>query len=123
MSEIDLIKGKIAETEAKIKKAETKLEQLEESEENEATIKKWEERRDRLEALLTEQQKKENLLLASQGKTSIICSHSSFFALFLSFPVYYHPVFCLSFQLLSLHIALSNPIPSTFMIHMMPHNV
>jgi hypothetical protein len=36
----------------------------------------------------------QNILLASQGK----------------------------FQRLSLHIALSNPIPSTFMIHMMFHN-
>lgn len=47
-----------------------------------------------LQNTLTEQQRKENLLLASQGE----------------------------FQLLTLHIALSNPIPSTFMIHMMNHH-
>jgi len=51
-------------------------------------------RRDRLEALLVEQQKKENILLASQGK----------------------------FQLLSLLFAQSNPPFSTFVIHLMTNN-
>jgi hypothetical protein len=76
MSEIDLIKGKIEATEAKLKKSEIKLEQLEQAEEKDAVeIKKWEDRRNRLEDLLTkqtdllaEQQRKENLLLAKQGK-------------------------------------------------------
>jgi septal ring factor EnvC (AmiA/AmiB activator) len=69
MSELDLIKSKIVDTEAKLKKAEAKLEQLEGSEvKNELEIKKWEGRTERLATLLIAQQNEENLILANQGK-------------------------------------------------------
>jgi hypothetical protein len=66
---------------------------------NEVRLNQAEDEKDRemilvLNARLTELQKKKNILLASKGE----------------------------FQLLSLHIALLNSIPSTFMIHMMTDN-
>lgn len=95
MSGIDEIKADIVDTNAKLKKAETKLEQLEEAEQkNETKIQQCREDVRDLRNLLIEQLRKENLLLANQGE----------------------------FQLLSLHIDRSNPIPSTCMIHMMTHN-
>jgi chromosome segregation ATPase len=92
MSGIDEIRADIVDTNAKLKKAETKLEQLEEAEQKDETkIQQCREDVLDLRNLLIEQQRKENLLLASQGE----------------------------FQLLSLHISRSNPIPSTYM---MTHN-
>ena len=44
---------------------------------------------EKAERLLEEEEENER----KQGKKGIICFHSSFFALFLSFPVYYHLVF------------------------------
>ncbi len=104
MSEIDLIKGKIADTEAKLKKAETKLDQLEEAEEkDEVKIQQCREDVRDLRNLQTEQQKEKNLLLANQGKkrssNSIHCS-SPCFCLFLSIVIlYFHMLSNLCFFL------------------------
>ena len=57
MSELDKIKSKIYITEADIAEAKEAKDFA---------------RRDRLEALLTEQQKKKNLLLANQGKFTLL---------------------------------------------------
>ena len=95
MSGIDEIRADIVDTNSKLKKAETKLEQLEEAEQkDEMKIQQCREDVRDLRNLLIEQLREKNLLLASQGEL----------------------------QLLSLHIARSNPIPSTCMIHMMTHN-
>ena len=84
MSGSDEIRAYIVDTNAKLKKAETKLDQLEEAEQKDETkIQQCREDVRDLRKLLIEQQRKENLLLASQGE----------------------------FQLVFLHIARSNPIP------------
>ena len=93
MSELAEIKKDITDTKAELTDAKRKLAKAE-VDKDESAILKWEARRDKLEALLTEQQKKENLLLANQGK----------------------------FTLLSLIIAYSNPLYSIFLPHMMPYN-
>ncbi len=80
MTELAEIKRRITETEGRIKKGE-------DDGKSEAYIIS-------LQTTLAELQKKENILLSSQGE----------------------------FQLLYLQFALSNPIPSTFMIHMMTDN-
>lgn len=67
----------IAYTTSELKEVKAELKQLKGAEEkDEAKIQKIEARRDLLE-LLMEQQKKKNLILASQGKTRIIRQTSS----------------------------------------------
>lgn len=107
MSDVEIIKAKIADTDAELKKtkaklekAETKLEKLGEAEEpddskiQKATIEvrelraQWMKQTDLLTKqtdLLTEERKKENILLANQGKKILISFHSLFFTLFYLF--------------------------------------
>jgi len=69
MSELAEIKRDIADTKAKLKKAEAKLECFEEAEDqNEMKIQQCREDVRDLRAILTEQQKKENILLINTGK-------------------------------------------------------
>jgi hypothetical protein len=64
MSELDEIKTQIAETEKKLKEAEEEVKTSGDST-----------RRDRLESILLEQQKKENLLLVGSGNYVTSMSH------------------------------------------------
>ena len=100
MSEIEDIKQDIADTKAELTDAKRKLAEAV-VDKNQSEIEEWKARRNTLEALLLvlmnsriEQQKKENILLVSQGK----------------------------FTLLSLLIAFKNLLNSTFLIHMMTDN-
>jgi hypothetical protein len=93
MSEIEDIKQDIADTKAELTHAKRKLAEAV-VDKNQSEIEEWKARRNTLEALLLEQRKKENILLVSRGK----------------------------FTLLSLFIAFKNLLNSTFLIHMMTDN-
>ena len=71
MSEIEDIKQDIADTKAELTDAKRKLAEAV-VDKNQSEIEEWKARRNTLEALLLEQQKKENILLVSQGKFTLL---------------------------------------------------
>ena len=71
MSEIEDIKQDIADTKAELTHAKRKLAEAV-VDKNQSEIEEWKARRNTLEALLLEQQKKENILLVSQGKFTLL---------------------------------------------------
>ena len=71
MSEIEDIKQDIADTKAELTHAKRKLAEAV-VDKNQSEIEEWKARRNTLEALLLEQRKKENILLVSRGKFTLL---------------------------------------------------